>query len=158
MRDLIIANRGSNKCVLVRAGKPHPLRHVWVWLELLDGCCVAIFASVLPDASAIFWCERGRILARLLPFSFGCKALTVWFTSWSTLGDSCVLPLVGSSWAWPNFARKTFFVRSRIPTQSHGSKILYYIISASCTYHVTNVLHFNLLRKFISANQLIARS
>ena len=30
--------------------------------------------------------------------------------------------------------------------------------SASCTYHVANVLHFNLLRKFISANQLIARS
>ena len=23
-------------------------------LELLDGCCIAIFASVLPDASAIF--------------------------------------------------------------------------------------------------------
>ena len=34
----------SNKCVSVRAGKPHPLRRVWVWLELLDGCCVAIFA------------------------------------------------------------------------------------------------------------------
>ena len=65
-------------------GQATPLRRVWVWLdvdkylflnkrtvlsylvrrlELLDGCCVAIFASVLSDASAIFWCERGRILA-----------------------------------------------------------------------------------------------
>ena len=36
-----------------------------------------------------------RLLARLPPFSFGCKALTAWLTSWSTLGDSCIWLAVG---------------------------------------------------------------
>ena len=33
-----------------------------------------------------------RLLARLPPFSFGCKSLTAWLTS---LGDSCVWLAVG---------------------------------------------------------------
>ena len=64
-------------------------------------------ASVLPDASAIFWCERGRLLA---PFSFGCKALTAWFTSggvrWETAAFG--LPLVGS-WLVENTNADSWF-------------------------------------------------
>ena len=53
------------------------------------------------------------------------------------------LPLVGS-WLVENTDTDSWFENT--------------VRSASCTYHVASVLHFNLLRKFISANQLIARS
>ena len=53
------------------------------------------------------------------------------------------LPLVGS-WLVENTDADSWFENT--------------VRSASCTYHVANVLHFNLLRKFICANQLIARS
>ena len=123
------------------SGQATLLRSVWVWLdldkyvslfkqahgtlsylvcrlELLDGCCVAIFASVLPDASAIFWCERGRIHVLALT----CSPSSILFR---LQGSHCLvhlleyvgrqlrlLPLVGlwlventdadSSLAWPH--------------------------------------------------------
>ena len=110
-------------------GQATPLRRVWVWLvldkyiykynlflnkrtvlsylvcrlELLDGCCVAIFASVLSDASAIFWCERGRILAAayLLAFLHSLSAARLSLPGsplgvrWETAAFG--LPLV---WSW----------------------------------------------------------
>ena len=77
-----------------------------------------------------------RLLARLPPFSFDCKAaLTAWFTSWSTLGDSCVWLAVGrvvAGWKY----RRRLMVLKRTNDRQYCTKC--------CTYHVTNVLHFNL--------------
>ena len=131
----------------------------WPWqvrMVLSPISCVALnflTAAALTFSLAYFpiraWSSGVKevvcLLACLPPFSFGCKALTSWLTSWSTLGDSCVWLAVGRVVAGWKYC---------VPTQTHALCSWF----ESCTYHVTNVLHFNLLRKFISAKQLIARS
>ena len=140
-------------------GQATPLRRVWVWLDLDKYVWYPLLSRVSPWTSWLvsqgglrdYFLTAAALTSSLAYFPMRArssgvkevvylrKALTAWLTSWSTLGDSCVWVVAG--WKY----RRRLMVQLR----KHCTKY-----STSCTYHVTNVLHFNLLRKFISANKI----
>ena len=78
-----------------------------VALNFLMAAALTFSLAYFPMRARSSGVKEFVYLRLLALFSFSCKALTAWLTSWSTLGDSCVWLAVG------------------IPMQTHGSKILY---------------------------------
>ena len=116
-----------------QAGKPHgALSNAMGGLKLLNSCCIAIFSCVSSNSSAILRCERSIVLSLFTSLGLAWfpassrsdAAVTAWFTSLRTFGDSC---------AWLGVGRLTIDLKyRRISTNTHLNDRQLNVIENTC--------------------------